>query len=438
MIVIIGAGISGLTLAYELEKVNKPYILIESSSRTGGFINSVQMNAYTLEVGPNSVLIDSAFQEFLDELNLSTEVEQAAAINKNRFVYKNSCIQKIPSNPLSLLFSSFFSFEAKKSIFKEITNKTKTVENESVHDFFTRRFSKSFTNYTIDPFATGIYAGDINQLLIEETFPSLVAYENEFGSIIKGVFKKGFGERRKTASIKGGLQTITNTLTDKLSSIKYNTQVLTIKPSNTGIEVTIQNNKDENEILVATDIVFCCPAFKASPILSEAFPPISKKLAQVNYAPIKAVFAAFKRKDVGHPMNGFGCLYPSVESSFLAGCIWNSSIFKKRCPDDEVLTTSFIGGINHPEYTKLSDQEITSRAVAQLKKDLHIEGAPTFIHVAGWDKAIPQYDVHLKNVRSDINELSKHHIFFQSNWTKSISLGECVQGSRKLAEELIK
>ena len=68
MIVIIGAGISGLTLAYELEKAKKPYMLIESSSRTGGYIHSVQMNAYTLEVGPNSVLIDSAFQEFLDEL----------------------------------------------------------------------------------------------------------------------------------------------------------------------------------------------------------------------------------------------------------------------------------------------------------------------------------------------------------------------------------
>lgn len=438
MIVIIGAGISGLTLAYELEKAKKPYMLIESSSRTGGYIHSVQMNAYTLEVGPNSVLIDSAFQEFLDELNLTSAIEEAAAINKNRFVYKNNRIQKIPSNPISLLFSSFFSFEAKKSIFKEITNKTKTVENESVHDFFTRRFSQSFTNYTIDPFATGIYAGDIHQLLIEETFPSLVAYEKEFGSIIKGVFKKGFGARRKTASLKGGLQTLNNTFAEKIYSIKYNTQVVSVKPAGSGVEVVIQENANENETILASDVVFCCPAFKASAILSNSFPIVSDKLMQVNYAPIKAVFAAFKRKDVTHPMNGFGCLYPSVESSFLAGCIWNSSIFNNRCPEDEVLTTSFIGGINHPEYTKLSDEEIISRAIAQLKKDLHITGEPSFVHVAGWGKAIPQYDIHLKNVRNDLTELSKKHIFFQSNWTKSISLGECVQGARKLAGELIK
>jgi oxygen-dependent protoporphyrinogen oxidase len=438
MIVIIGAGISGLTLAYELEKAHKPYMLIESSSRTGGYIHSVQMDAYTLEVGPNSVLIDSAFKEFLDELNLSSEIEQAAAINKNRFVYKNNRIQKIPSNLFSLLFSSFFSFNTKISILKEITNKTKTVENESVHDFFTRRFSKSFTNYTIDPFATGIYAGDIKQLLIQETFPSLVAYEAEFGSIIKGVFKKGFGSRRKTASIKGGLQTITHTIAQKLSSIKYNTQVVAVKPTHSGIEVTIQSETNINKTIVASDVVFCCPTFKAAIILADAFPGVSDKLMKVNYAPIKAVFTAFKRKDISHPMDGFGCLYPSVESSFLAGCIWNSSIFKNRCPDDEVLMTSFIGGINHPEYTKLSDEEILVRAVAQLKKDLIIDGEPTFIHIAGWEKAIPQYDLNLKNVRNDLKDLTTQHIFFRSNWTKSISLGECVQNARKLAVELLK
>src|SRR6187431_2322769 len=108
MIVIIGAGISGLTLAYELEKAKKPYILLESSSRTGGYIHTLKTEDYLLEVGPNSILIDKAFEDFLEELNLSTSIEDAAAVNKKRFIYKNAHVQQIPSGPLSLLFSSFF------------------------------------------------------------------------------------------------------------------------------------------------------------------------------------------------------------------------------------------------------------------------------------------------------------------------------------------
>ncbi|WP_018343386.1 protoporphyrinogen oxidase [Cytophaga aurantiaca] len=436
MIVIIGAGISGLTLAYELEKAKKPYILLESSSRTGGYINSVKVNEYLLEVGPNSILIDAAFDVFLNELNLSSSIEDAALVNKNRFIYKNGRVQQVPSGPLSFLFSSFFSFQTKRTIFKEIFNTSKTVENESVYDFFTRRFSKEFTQYTIDPFATGVYAGDIKQLLIEETFPSLVALEKEYGSIIKGVFKKGFGSRRRTASLKGGLQTLTNTLASRISNLSLQTKVVSVSKHEAGLSIAIQKNGASIENMIADKVVFCGTAFNAAELLQEHFSDSAAQLNKVRYAPIKAVYAAFKSKDVGHAMRGFGCLYPSVESSFLAGTIWNSSIFKERCPEDEILTTSFIGGMYHPEYSNLNEEEIKERAVAQLKKDLSITGDPTFVYIAGWEKAIPQYDIHLKVARKELNTLEESTIYFTSNWTNSISLGECIQSARNLALSL--
>jgi len=436
MIVIIGAGISGLTLAYELEKANKPYILLESSSRTGGYIHTVKMKDYLLEVGPNSILIDAAFNDFLNELNLTSSIEDAAAVNKNRFIYKNARVKQIPSGPLSLLFSSFFSFQTKKNILKEVFNTSKTIENESVYDFFTRRFSKEFTQYTIDPFATGVYAGDIKQLLIEETFPQLISLEKQYGSIIKGVFKKGFGARRRTATFTYGLQTLTNTLTQRISNISLKTKALSVLKLESGLEVTIQKNGYEIEKIVANNVVFCGTTFHAAELLNEHFPTHASKLKQVQYAPMKAVYAAFKRKDVNHSMLGFGCLYPSVETSFLAGTIWNSSIFKNRCPEDEILTTSFIGGMHHPEYTCLIDEEIKERAVNQLKKDLNITGNPIFVYVAGWEKAIPQYDIHLKEARKEITHLKDQGIYFSSNWTNSISLGECIQSARNLAFKL--
>ncbi|ABG58845.1 protoporphyrinogen oxidase [Cytophaga hutchinsonii] len=432
MIAIIGAGISGLTLAYQLQQAGKPYILFESNSRPGGYINSQRFGKYLLEVGPNSILVDKKLEEFIHELNLDKLFEPAAIINKNRFIYKDANIQQVPSGPLSFLTGRFFSAKTKYAIFKELFNKSISKENETVYDFFARRFSAPFTQYTIDPFATGVYAGDIKQLLIEETFPQLVELEKQYGSIIKGIFKKGFGEKRKTGTFVHGLQTLTDTLAAQLHSLQLNTRVLNLRKQMDKIVLTT-DTKHGIEELTFDKVVVCGTTFQAATLIKDSYPDLSAILSQVQYASMKAVFAAFKRTDVTHPMNGFGCLYPSAEQSFLAGTIWNSSIFNDRCPADEVLTTSFIGGMHHPEYTALSESELEQRAIQQLSKDLGITGKPTFTHVAGWNKAIPQYDIYLKKARLASKLLSDDHIYFRSNWTNGISLGNCIQSARDLA-----
>jgi len=437
MIAIIGAGISGLSLAYELQKAKKPYILFESDSRPGGYIRSQQFGNYLLEIGPNSILLDAAFESFLSELGLESEITFAAAVNKNRFIYKNGAVQKIPSGPISLLFSDFFSFKTKKAILTEALKKSESKPEESIYDFFSRRFSKELTNLIVDPFTTGVYAGDTKQLLIEDTFPTLYAFEQKHGSVIKGVFKEGFGGRRKTASFKNGLQTLSDKIASSLTSVEYNKKVTNIKTTQEGVELDIY---DQHSLLTETrkltKVVFCGTTFHASEILNQSFPNVADTLNQVNYAPVKALYAAFKKTDVQNPMQGFGVLYPSVENSFLAGTIWNSSIFSNRCPEDEILTTSFIGGMKHPEHTLLNDIELKERAVNQLKKDLQINGNPTFVHSAGWNKAIPQYDLALRNARNSVCTLKNKNIFFSSNWTNSIALGNCIQNARQLALEL--
>jgi len=434
MIAIIGAGISGLSLAYELQKAGKPYILFESTSKTGGYIHSKRFENYLLEIGPNSILMDKPFENFISELGLENEITLAAAVNKNRFIYKNGQIKKIPSGPLSLLFSDFLSFSAKKSILREINKKCNHYPDESIYDFFSRRFNKEITDYVVDPFTTGVYAGDAQKLLIQDTFPVLYAFEKDYGSIIKGLLKKGFGGRRKTVSLKNGLQTISDTIASSLTHLELNKKVIDIKLTHNVIDLTTQDQFSQlTETRRFSKVIFCGTTFHAAELLTNVLPDISWTLNQVHYAPVKAVYAAFKKTDVKNQMQGFGVLYPSVENSFLAGTIWNSSIFPDRCPEDEILTTSFIGGIKHPEYTRLTDQELKDRAIDQLKKDLQINGNPTFVYVAGWEKAIPQYDIKLQEARKAVAGLKEKNLYFSSNWSKSITLGNCIQNARELA-----
>ena len=96
--VIIGAGISGLSTASFLSKKITNFLIIESSDKVGGIIDSFESEGYTCENGPNTVLNNNmGVQELIDDLNLSEEIiypdEQGV---KNRYVLLNGKPAKIP------------------------------------------------------------------------------------------------------------------------------------------------------------------------------------------------------------------------------------------------------------------------------------------------------------------------------------------------------
>ena len=73
--VIIGAGISGLSTANFLSKKTSDFLIIESSNRVGGTINSSKVDGYIIENGPNTVLDNnSAIQELLSDLSITDKL----------------------------------------------------------------------------------------------------------------------------------------------------------------------------------------------------------------------------------------------------------------------------------------------------------------------------------------------------------------------------
>ena len=75
-------------------------------------------------------------------------------------------------------------------IFKDLTTSVNTSEDESIYDFFSRRFNPSIAEGLIDPMTLGIYAGDIRKLSIRSCFPQIYEWERNHGSVIRGVFSR--------------------------------------------------------------------------------------------------------------------------------------------------------------------------------------------------------------------------------------------------------
>ena len=56
-VAVVGGGISGLAAAYELQARRVPHVLLERSSRLGGVIRTEQVDGFTIDGGPDALLV---------------------------------------------------------------------------------------------------------------------------------------------------------------------------------------------------------------------------------------------------------------------------------------------------------------------------------------------------------------------------------------------
>ncbi len=446
---IIGAGISGLTLAVELQRRGIDYHLWEALAEPGGYIRSQREAApsggsYLRELGPNSLLGDADMLGWLDQLGLTPELVFSKPVAKDRYIFRAGQYRRLPAGPLSLLLGhlgegSFFSWKTKLAILREPRNKTTSPAGETLAQFFRRRFSSEIVDYALAPFVAGIYAGDPERLLVSETFPVLLQYERAYGSVLRGLIKnQSTAGRRQSFSFRDGMQMLPNALASQLTHLSLNDPVRHIgRVGATGWQVesvTGSQTVDRLVLAVGTDA--------AARLLSHAgsddrYATFAEALRGVQYPPMTAVHSAYKRADVRHPLNGFGGLNPRCEGRFSSGQIWSSSIFDGRCPNDEVLFTTFVGGAGNEASARQPD-DVVFGAVHQELADAFGIGVPesTFRAIYRWERAIPQYDDQIVAVRKQVEAAQADGLLVCANWYGGLSLSDCIGKARKLAKEL--
>ncbi|MBC7891448.1 MAG: protoporphyrinogen oxidase [Sphingobacteriaceae bacterium] len=435
---ILGAGLAGLTVAWYLQRAGVPYRLLERCSQPGGYIRSMREGAYLRELGPNSLLLDTNTRTLLNDLELNEALIPANPVGNDRFVFRRGAYRKLPSGPLSLLIGyrgerPFFGINTLLALWRERSLTSRSPEGETLAEFFERRFSPELVEYALDPFVAGIYAGDPQQLLVSSTFPSLLDYETRYGSVLKGFFKNQGSQRRESVSFRNGLQTLTNALAQNLTDFEPDTEVFSVaKSSDSTWQLHTSRGTAHFQKLVVT-----APAFGAAEWFRESLPRFSEALNQISYPPMTVVHTAFRRADVAHPLRGFGGLNPAVEGRFAAGHLWSSSVFDQRCPSDEVLLTSFVGGTQAAQHARLPEGELLRRLGAELREAFNISGEPTFQRVFRWERAIPQYDANALPAQRLALSYEAEGLYVCANWLGGVSLSDGLEKGRRLAEKLV-
>src|SRR5690554_4095975 len=194
-IAVLGAGISGLSIAYALEQAGLRVTVFEANDRVGGPLRSSMVDGYLVEHGPHTLFQRHAsLATLLSELGLDDQIVDARDNASRRYVVRYGRPLPLPQSPAEFLSTELLSPAAKLRLLAEpfVSKFDRPAVDETLANFVRRRLGSEALDYLLDPFVGGTYAGDPRQMSARHTFPILKELEDEAGSLVLGGIKRKF------------------------------------------------------------------------------------------------------------------------------------------------------------------------------------------------------------------------------------------------------
>ncbi len=407
-IVVIGAGLTGLTTAYTLTRKRRNVMVVEKMDHPGGQIQTHRAGGFTFESGPNTGTVSCPeVAELMADLEETSggqcRMETAPDASKRRLIWKNGRFHDLPSGPLGGLTTPLFTLADKFRILGEPWRSKGTDPDESVGALARRRLGKSFVDYAVDPFLSGVYAGNPDTLVTRYALPKLYQLEQNYGSFIRGAIAKAKepkSERdlkatKKVFSAVGGLSMITQAMANYLGPdrLVLSARETKVTPAENGWRVTYGNSQGDDCEITCRQVVTTCGAYCLPDLLPFVGEQAMKQLNNLKYAPVAEVSVGVSDA-LGGDYQAFGGLVPTCERQQVLGILYPSACFTGRAPRGGALFSYFIGGIRHAELVDMSDDELTALVEGYFHSMLKFPAGvkPDLIRIFRHHHAIPQYE----------------------------------------------
>lgn len=471
--VVVGGGLSGLCVGQVLDKkkIAGKFLVTESKERIGGNITTCENDeGYQWEEGPNS------FQPGDDILRVTTDVNRVPNLDladptAPRFVWWDKQLRPTPDGLASLpVFTLLSLFGKIRAGLGAIGIKKGMPEyEESVEQFIRRNLGDEPFERLIEPFCSGVYAGDPSKLSMKAAFGRIHVLEENGGSLVGGALKL-FQDRKKNpppprdadlppkpagqtvASFKGGLKTLPEGIAEQIGdNIRVSWVLRSLTKDGDNYKLTYDTPQGA-VTLTAKSVVMTAPAYVVADVFEKEAPKAAEALNKIPYPAVGAVTIAFPKTAIkpdapcmkSGEMKGFGQLHPRSQGVTTLGTIYSSILFQNRAPEGMVMILNYIGGVTNQKVMTMTEDEL----VAQVDKDVRImlvkDDAPPAkkIGVKVWPKAIPQFNIGhmdlLDTARKDLDAAGYDGVVLAGNYVAGVAIGKCVTGAYATADALEK
>lgn len=441
-IIVIGAGISGLATAWFLKQRRHKVRVLEAASEPGGCLRTIARDGFLIEAGPNSTLSKGgAFDELVSGVGLAADQIEANRLARRRFIVKGGMPVALPGSPIAFLRTPLFSARGKLRLLAEPFI-GRAPDEETVAQFVRRRLGQEFLDWAIDPFVSGVYAGDPDRLSARAATAKVYALEAEYGSLIKGALARALRGKAsgpqpvgKLVSFRSGMQALPHAIAATLGD------AVQFGAGAEGLTRTANGRWQVRAGATAVEadrVVLAVAAEQAAQLLAPLDATLAAELRAIRYPPVMSVALGFARSQVCHPLDGFGMLIPRREQRQTLGALFSSTLFPGRAPEGQVLVTAFIGGARNEAVAAMDEGAVAGAVMSDLRALLGIGGDPVFTLVNRWPRAIPQYELgHLARIaRVDAALAKLPGLYTRANWRDGISVADCVTNAQRLAANL--
>ncbi|MBC8134247.1 MAG: protoporphyrinogen oxidase, partial [Deltaproteobacteria bacterium] len=226
-VVVVGAGISGLTAAYLARAAGHDVVCVDPAPQAGGLIRTERHDGFLCEIGPQAVLNGAAdTTALIAALGLNGRAIAARPEARRRFIYARGKLHPLPMTPPALLRSGLLTPLGKLRLLAEPFVRARRAappdetpdDSETVAAFGARRLGTQAGRTLLGTAVIGVYATDAATLSASSAFPRLVALEREHGSLFRGMLAtrrkvKASGEKQQGHRT-GGLISFPNGLAE--------------------------------------------------------------------------------------------------------------------------------------------------------------------------------------------------------------------------------
>ncbi len=449
-VVVVGGGVAGLATAYRLlargaGDAAPPHVtVLERSDEPGGKIRSVDVGGLAFEAGPDSFVARKPWaMDLCWELGVGGELVEPAA--SGAFVWTDRGLMPFPRTALGvpadideLARWPGMSRRGRVRALADLVRKPRASDaDESIGALVRRRLGDEAAELLAGPLLGGLFAGDPDRLSVRATFPELVAWERDQGSLIRGARRALAaaplgGAGPMFLALAGGMTRLIVALVEAIGPdrVACGTGATAVRREGRGYVV----EAGEAE-LSADAVVLATPAFASADLMEPLAPSAADELRWIPYASTAVVILVYQPGTAAPLPDATGFVVPSGKASMTA-CTWVSRKWPREEFGDRALMRCYVGGVSAQEVLDAQDGEIVDAVSRHLAAVLDLPQTAEASRVVRWERSMPQYEVgHLERVQR-IEEALPAGIFVAGSAYLGVGIADCVRGAGEVADRV--
>ncbi|MFD1860553.1 protoporphyrinogen oxidase [Aeromicrobium camelliae] len=399
-VAVVGAGIAGLTCAFDLQQAGADVVVLEGADRVGGKLLVGEVGDLTVDLGAESMLarrpeaLELVASLGLGDRLVHPEPSPATLWTRGALRPMPPTVMGVPADLGALETSGVLSgpLEARSVPVPD--------QDMSVGAFVAERAGREVVDRLVEPLLGGVYAGHADRLSLRAAAPMIAALgPDPVAAAVERRASAGAPSAPMLAGLAGGVGTLPLALAERLD-VRLNNTVRALTREGDGWTLVVgPTTRARRERFDA--VVLAIPAPAASRLLAEVAPRAAFTLAGIDYASMALVTFVLEGAQLP-PGSGF--LVPPVDGAAIKAATFatNKWAWLAESAGDAAVVRTSLGRAGDTTALQRPDDDLVAAALADLRRAIEPAGTVgrvTAHRVQRWGGGLPQYEVgHLDTV----------------------------------------